>query len=34
MNESPPVDIIIGVDTHQDVHAAVAINALGHASAP
>ena len=29
MNESPPVEIIIGVDTHQHVHAAVAINALG-----
>ena len=29
MNESAPVEVIIGVDTHKHVHAAVAINALG-----
>jgi transposase len=29
MNESTAVEIIIGVDTHKHVHAAVAINALG-----
>jgi hypothetical protein len=30
MGEAPPPDeIIVGVDTHQHVHAAVAINALG-----
>jgi transposase len=29
MSASRPVDIIIGVDTHKHIHAAVAINALG-----
>jgi transposase len=29
MSESTPVEIIIGVDTHQHVHAAVAIDVLG-----
>jgi transposase len=29
MSESTPVEIIIGVDTHKHVHAAVAINVLG-----
>ena len=29
MSESTPTDVIIGVDTHKDVHAAVAINSLG-----
>ena len=29
MNELASTDVIIGVDTHKDVHAAFAINGLG-----
>jgi transposase len=29
MSETNPTDIIIGVDTHKNVHAAVALNGLG-----
>ncbi|WP_424140383.1 IS110 family transposase [Roseomonas chloroacetimidivorans] len=29
MSETSPTEIIIGVDTHKDVHAAVALNGLG-----
>ena len=29
MNETKPADVIVGVDTHKDVHAVVAINGLG-----
>ena len=30
MNETlPPAEVIVGVDTHKHIHAAVAVNALG-----
>lgn len=29
MNDTDPAEIIIGIDTHKEAHAAVAINGLG-----